>query len=86
MKLFPATEPLKDSAMDLLGEILQTPRGYKYFLVIVDRYTKLVRTVSLSSIRAIDVARAFCKHWVFTYGPPVTVLTDNGKQFNANLL
>jgi transposase InsO family protein len=29
------------------------------------------------------VAEAFCDHWVFVYGPPVSLLTDNGPQFAA---
>jgi hypothetical protein len=27
------------------------------------------------------VAQAFCDHWVSVYGPPVSLLTDNGPQF-----
>jgi len=86
LKLFPAAAPLEDVAMDLLGELVTTPRGKKHILVITDRFSKLVRVVALSSIKAIDIAKAFTKHWVFAYGPPKTILTDNGPQFAAKLL
>lgn len=78
MKRFQAKSPLEYIAMDLLGEFVRTPRGNRWLLVIADR---LVRTISLSPITSYEVARAFVTHWVFTYGPPVSVLTDNGPQF-----
>jgi hypothetical protein len=31
----------------------------------------------------LSVARAFCDHWAYVYGPPVSLLTDNGPQFTA---
>jgi transposase InsO family protein len=31
------------------------------------------------------VARAFVDQWVYVYGPPVSLLTDNGPQFTAKL-
>lgn len=83
MQLFPAKAPLEYVAIDILGELIKTPRGYRYLLVISDRFSKLVRTVPLRRITAATVAMAFVKHWVFTYGPPVFVLSDNGKQFTA---
>lgn len=86
MKKFPALAPLEDIAMDIMGEFVKTPRGNKWLRVIVDRFSKLVRTVPMSSITAYDVARAFTTHWVYTYGPPVSVLTDNKPQFTARFI
>jgi transposase InsO family protein len=50
---------------------------------MTDRFSKLTRTVPLRSISAFTVARAFCEQWVFVYGAPRYVLTDNGTQFTA---
>lgn len=86
LKLFPAASPQEDVAMDLLGELITTPRGKKNILVMTDRFTKLVRVVELSTTRGIDIARAFVRDWVFVYGPPNTILTDNGPQFTARFL
>lgn len=86
LKLFPPAAPLKDVAMDLLGELLMTPRGNRYIIVITYRFSKLVRVIALANCRAIDVAKAFTRDWVFLYGPPVTVLTDNGPQFASQFL
>ena len=81
LKLFPAKAPLESTSIDILGELVRTPRNNRYLLVITDRFSKLVRTVPLKRITAAIVARAFTKHWVLVYGLPSTVLADNGKQF-----
>ena len=83
LKLFPATEPLEYVAMDILGPLPKTEHGHRFLLVICDRFSKLTRTVPLRSISALVVAKAFCEHWVFVYGPPRYLLTDNGTQFTA---
>ena len=85
LKLFPAKAPLESVSIDILGEIVTTKRKNRYLLVICDRYTKLVRTMPLSSISSNKLTLAFLEHWVFVYGPPVSVLSDNGKQFTARL-
>ncbi|CAN8076688.1 unnamed protein product [Agarophyton chilense] len=81
LKLFPARAPLEFVAIDILRPFLTTKRNYKFLLVITDRFSKLVRTVPLRKISALSVAQAFVLHWVFVYGPPVKLLSDNGRPF-----
>ena len=83
LKLFPANAPLESVAMDILGPLSKTRHGNRFLLVIADRYTKITRTVPLRTITALTVAQAFCEHWVYIYGPPVSLLSDNGPQFAA---
>ena len=83
MTLFPAHAPLEFVAIDILGELITSRRGYRYLLVITDRFSKLTRTVPLKRITAATVATAFVHHWVFTYGPPIKLLSDNGSQFTS---
>ena len=85
LKLFPARAPLEFVAIDILGELIKTPRGNCNMLVISDRFSKLVRTVPLKTVTASEVAKAFVHHWVFPYGAPIWLLSDNGKQFIAKL-
>ena len=42
-----------------------------------------MRVVHLCSITAYNVAVAFFEHWVFSYGSPECVISDDGKQFAA---
>jgi transposase InsO family protein len=54
--------------------------------VISDRFSKLTRTVPLRTITALVAAKAFSDAWMFSYGPPRYLLTDNGTQSNAKFL
>ncbi len=83
MKLFLASRPLEFVAIDILGEIIKTLRGNRFLLGITDRYSKLVRTVPLAKITAIEVANAFVPNWVLVYSPPVSLLSDNGTKIIA---
>ena len=47
LQLFPANAPLESVSIDILAEFIRTPRGKEYLLVIVDRFTKLVKTVPM---------------------------------------
>ena len=84
MKLFPATAPLDSVAIVILGPLPKSSRGFIFMLVISDRFTKLTQVVPLKRITAYDVAVAFVEHWVFKYGAPATLLSDNGSQFVAH--
>ena len=52
-----------------------------FLLVITDRFTKLTRVMPLRNITAYNVAVAFNENWIFAYGPPEAVISDNGKKF-----
>lgn len=62
LKLFPAEAPLELVAIDTLGELLHTPRGNRLLLEISDRFSKLVRTVPIKRITAVEVAKEFVHH------------------------
>ena len=85
VRLFPATIPLEFVSIDILDELIRTRRGNKFLLVINDRFSKLLRTIPLRLITAMEIARAFTHHWVFVYGSPLTLFSDNGLQFAAKL-
>ena len=81
LKLFPAKQPLEFVSIDILGPLPRSQSGNKYLLVISDRYSKYTKTVLLRSISSWTVAKAFCEHWAFVFGPPKLLLSDNGGQF-----
>jgi hypothetical protein len=83
LKLFPASSPLEYVKIDLLGPLPKTTHGNQFLLIMTDQFSKLTITVPLKSTTAYIAAKAICEHWVFTYGPPRHVLTDNGPQFVA---
>jgi transposase InsO family protein len=85
LKVFPASGPLEFVAMDILGPLSKMEHGYRFLLIICDRFSKFSRTVPLRTITAIGVAKAFCDAWVFTYRTPRYLLTENETQFNAKV-
>lgn len=85
MHSFPANAPLEFVSIDILGELIRTPRVNRYLLVIVHRFSKLVRTVPLKRITAAAIGKFFTLHWIFFYGPPLQLLSDNGSKFNSRM-
>jgi len=83
LKTFPPTKPVTDLCMDLLGPLRRTAAGNEHLLVIVDRFSKITRAIFLQRIDAETIAAAFLHNWVASYGPPATVLSDNGPQFRS---
>jgi len=85
MRLFPAIQPLEDVAIDILGPLPKSAKGNLFILVVTDRFSKLTQAVPLRSIKALDVSIAFVNEWVFKYGAPRRLLSDNGSQFISDL-
>ena len=81
LRLFPARSPLEALSIDILGPLTKTKKGYRFLLVVTDRLTKLTQVIPLRRIDVYTVAVAFVEHWIFNYGPPKTLISDNGKQF-----
>ncbi|CAN8077309.1 unnamed protein product [Agarophyton chilense] len=68
-------------AMDILGPLPKSSHGKRFVLVKTDTFTKFTRALPLGKTKATDVATAFLSHWVYPYGMPLYLLTDNGSQF-----
>ena len=83
LKLFPAQGPLDFVAMDFLGPLPRTKTGNQHVLVITDRFTKLCRAIPLKNTKAVTTAKAFLESWIYVYGPPRLLLTDNGRSFTS---
>ena len=69
--------------MDLLGLLPKTAHGNQHVLVITDRFSKLRHSILLRTTTASVVPNAFLDNWVYVYGAPRYVLTDNSPQFAA---
>ena len=85
LKLFPAAGPLEEVAMDILGPLPKSEAGNRFVLVITDRYSKMARAIPMQDTTTKDVAQVFVEHWVYPYGIPNKLLTDNGPQFESKL-
>ena len=79
-------QPMELWAMDVLGPLPMTARGNQYILVMSDHFTKWVEAVPMPYQRAETVAKAFVDEVVTRHGVPTKLLTDQGRNFEANLM
>ena len=59
--------------------------GYQHILVIIDSFTRWVELYPLKTLTAEEAITAII-HYFCTYGTPVAIKTDNGKQFINELM
>jgi hypothetical protein len=57
----------------------------KFILCNTDAFTKYVQLVALANKEAITVSTAIFNHWIFHFGMPVNLITDQGKEFCAGI-
>ena len=65
LRLFPATKQLEYVAIDILGPLPKSKDGYRFILVITDRFIKLTHAIPLKGIKADALARMFVGEWAF---------------------
>lgn len=85
LKLFPAKEPLQSLAIDLLGPLTKIKHGGQFLLFTTCRFSKLTSVVPFRVMDTYTLAVAFTVHWVRHYGPPKSLMSDNGRQFATKL-
>jgi len=69
--------------VDLVGP-LPVSSGFRYCLIVIDRFTRCPEAVPLSDITAEAVVKAFVSVWVARFGSPANQ-TDQGRQFEVRL-
>ncbi|ROT79561.1 hypothetical protein C7M84_001723 [Penaeus vannamei] len=78
-------EPFELVSVDILS-LTPSARGNKYVLVLIDHLTRFVELFPLASKDAQTVADVFLAEFVTRYGPPRTLLSDNGLELRNRLL
>lgn len=69
--------------IDIAGPLPRSIGKKEYILVMVDGFTRWVELTPLSSITSISIIRTLREQWILRYGPPKSLLTDNGTQFTS---
>ena len=77
--------PMERIAIDILGEIPETPRGNKYIVVIGDYFTKWTEALPIPNMEACTVAKVLVENVLCRFGIPQVIHSDQGRQFESNL-
>ena len=80
------TRPNQLITTDIAGPLKETERGNKYFIVVIDHFTKFTQVYPMQRIQAEDVAQILVDKWMMTFGIPESILSDGGTQYRSKLL
>ena len=73
-------------AIDIVGPLPITSSENRYLITIMDRFTRYAAAIPVKVITAETVAQAILDNWIYIYGIPTYILTDNGTQFQSRTL
>ena len=71
--------------LDMLGPFCESESGNRYVLMVIDHFTRWLELVPLPAQDAESVARAFFENYVVWFGVPLTVHTEQGRNFERDL-
>ena len=67
--------------VDLFGPLLNEKQEKRFVLVITDAFTKIVRLRSIPDKQSKTVADAIVRSWIYIFGVPRTIFSDQGREF-----
>jgi len=85
MQIFNAGVPCERLQMDILGSFTSSESRNRYFLVIVNCFTKWVEVFPLKNARASTIVEMFVNQVVSRHGVLLELHTDQGKNFESRL-
>lgn len=77
--------PMERIHLDILGPFNESSQGNVYILMMIDQFTKWLELAALPKQDAESCAYQFLVHFVTTFGCPLEVHTDQGRNFDSNL-
>lgn len=85
LQSFHAGFPMERVHLDILVPFNTSEDGNRYALMMIDQFTKWVEMAAIPEQSALTIAEKFVVHFVVTFGCPLEVHTDQGRNFDGNL-
>ena len=82
----PVSGKFERVAMDLLDVSVISSKGHKYILVVCDYFTKYTEAYPLTDKTARSMADALMDKWLPTFGFPLFLHSDQGKEFDNEMV
>ena len=85
LRPIPSSYPFQRLHIDIIGPLPRTKRGNRYILTVQCSFTKWVEAYAIPNQRAKTCARVLVDNWVYRYGAPDTIHSDQGRNFESHL-
>ncbi|GBG70628.1 hypothetical protein CBR_g7930 [Chara braunii] len=87
LKQLPIPErPGESLSMDFMDTLVTNKSGMRYVYVIVDRFSKFARLVSMpETVKTEHVIKLFKENWVRDFGLPKSIVSDRDVRFTSEL-
>ena len=79
------TRPFEFLGIDLIA-MPEAASGNRYAMVVMDHFSRYATVVAIPDKTAATVARALTRHVLLIHGPPETLLSDQGTEFDNVLM
>jgi len=70
--------PMQTIHMDIAGPLVTNEDGKKFIIVIVDSFSNWVEAEAVKSVEAEVVAKCLLDKWIYRFGAPDRLITDQG--------
>lgn len=82
----PPKGPWESLQLDFIGPLPSTKGGYRYCLVIIDKFSKWVEAIPTRNNTANTVARVIANQIIPLWGAPIQIESDQGTHFTGQVM
>lgn len=78
-----ASNPFERILIDVVGPVTQSKYGHRYFLGIIDVFSRFPMLIPLRDTSSSAIYNALFSRWICIFGKPREVISDNARNLNS---